>query len=104
MSHHRGGDQLHGGHRVAVLPRPLEGQLERARPRGGRSGVRRGYPACPFPLGERRGVDCSAILALGRGVKGSEKRGEIGYCGPGRRTHVCDAAHDYFNYLILFTN
>ena len=38
------------------------------------------------------------------GVKGSEKREEIGYCGPGWRTHVCDAAHDYFNYLILFTN
>ena len=47
---------------------------------------------------------CSAIPVLGRGVKGSEKRKCFGCCGPGWKTHVCDAAHDYFNYFILFTN
>ena len=47
---------------------------------------------------------CSAIPISERGVEGSGKRKFFGCCGPGWRTHVCDAAHDYFNYLILFTN
>ena len=67
----------------------------------------RGWMRTGWSAGSRyktAGGRCSAIPVLGRGVKGSEKREEVGYCGPGRRTHVCDAAHDYFNYLILFTN
>ena len=55
-----------------------------------------------FPV-ELVDTSCSAI----RGFKGGErkrKRKRIGYCGPSWRTHVCNAAHDYFNYLIIFTN